>query len=66
MHTTSYAEARKNFSAAIASVCVDYERTVITRTHGRAVVLLALDDYKAREQIVKGSADGTAIGATLI
>lgn len=57
MHAVTYAEAQKNFGAVIDRVCADREPTIITRMRGRAVVLVALGDYEAMEQIVKRSGD---------
>ena len=51
MKTTSVTELRRNLSATINDVASDHEPVLITRSGGKAsVVLIALDDFASYEE----------------
>ena len=50
MKAISFTAARQNLASTMASVCEDHEPVIITSKRDRAVVMVALEDYKAMEE----------------
>ena len=50
MNTITYSAARANLAETMDRVCDDHEPLVITRSGGRSVVMLSLEDYKSLEE----------------
>lgn len=50
MNAVTYTAARENLAATMDRVCEDREPVIITRNRDQAVVMLALEDYKALEE----------------
>lgn len=50
MDTTTYTQARKNFTAVMNRVCEDHTPIIITRQNERPVVMISLEDYSAIEE----------------
>ena len=48
-HTTS-TDLRKNLSAMMDQVNEDHEPLVVTRTSGKPVVMISLEDYEAMDE----------------
>ena len=52
MDTVTYETARANLTKTMDRVCDDHEPLVITRSGGRSVVMLSLEDYTSLEETV--------------
>ena len=50
MDTTTYTNARKNFSAVMNGVCDNHQPIIITRQNEQPVVMMSLEDYNAIEE----------------
>ena len=50
MNAVTYTAARENLAATMDKVCEDREPMIITRNRDQAVVMLALEEYKALEE----------------
>ena len=50
MDTVTYEAARANLTKTMDRVCDDHEPLVITRSGGRSVVMLSLEDYTSLEE----------------
>ena len=50
MDTITYSTARARLADTMDRVCDDHEPIIITRSGQQAVVMMALDDYKALEE----------------
>jgi antitoxin YefM len=50
MDAITYTSARANLAQTMDRVCNDHEPLIITRSGEQAVVMLALDDFKALEE----------------
>ena len=50
MNAISFTAARQNLASTMASVCEDHEPVIITSKRDKAVVMIALEDYKAMEE----------------
>lgn len=44
---TTYTEARREFSETTDRVCKDHAPITVTKRRGKAVVIMALDDYES-------------------
>lgn len=52
MDAIPYSTAHANLADVMDRVCSDHAPTVITRADGKAVVMMALDDYNSLEETV--------------
>ena len=50
MDAITYSTARANLAETMDRVCDDHEPIIITRNGQQAVVMMALDDFKALEE----------------
>ena len=50
MNAITYTAARANLAKTMDRVCSDHEPIIITRSGEQAVVMLALEDFKALEE----------------
>ena len=50
MNVITYSAARAKLADTMNRVCDDHEPIIITRSGEQAVVMMALDDYKALEE----------------
>jgi antitoxin YefM len=50
MDTITYSTARARLADTMNRVCNDHEPVIITRSGQQAVVMMAMDDYKALEE----------------
>ncbi|MGY0558033.1 MULTISPECIES: type II toxin-antitoxin system Phd/YefM family antitoxin [unclassified Lysobacter] len=50
MNTITYSAARAKLADTMDRVCGDHEPVIITRNGQQAVVMIALDDFKALEE----------------
>jgi antitoxin YefM len=50
MNAVTYTAARENLAATMDKVCEDREPMIITRNRNQAVVMVALEEYKALEE----------------
>ena len=50
MNAISFTAARQNLASTMARVCEDHEPVIITSKRDKAVVMIALEDYKAMEE----------------
>ena len=50
MDTITYTAVRAKLADTMDRVCDDHEPVIITRSGGRAVVMISLDDYKALDE----------------
>lgn len=50
MDTVTYSAARAKLANTMDRVCDDHEPVIITRSGQRAVVMMALDDFKSLEE----------------
>ncbi len=50
MNAITYSAARANLAHTMDRVCNDHEPIIITRGSQQAVVMMALDDFKALEE----------------
>ncbi|WP_116135620.1 type II toxin-antitoxin system Phd/YefM family antitoxin [Trinickia diaoshuihuensis] len=45
MNILTFSQARTDLKQVVDAVCEDHEPTVITRKHGKHVVMISLEDY---------------------
>ncbi len=50
MNAMTYTAARQNLAQTMETVCNDHEPVIITSKRDKAVVMMALDDYKSMEE----------------
>lgn len=50
MDAISYSAARAHLASTMDRVCNDHEALIITRSGGRSVVMLSLEDFQALEE----------------
>lgn len=50
MNTVNYDTVRTNLAQWMERVALNHDPVVITKSHQRSVVLIALDDYRALEE----------------
>jgi antitoxin YefM len=50
MNAISFQAAQANWAQTLDRVCDDHEPLIITRSNGRSVVMLSLEDYQSLEE----------------